>query len=280
MPESSRLQKLLKEPLVHFLGGALLVFGFFWATGTNRDPADYAIIIDQSDIDRLRAGWIQNFRRAPTQQELDALIEQEITEEIFYREALRLGLDRNDAVIRRRMFTKMRFLDNQDAAESEPSDSQLQQWMEKNPDKYRLSASYDLEQIYLGQALAADGQAVAGLLADLNSGTLAPKDISKPISLPQRLVGADTFNITRQFGEQFALDLEKQEPGQWVGPVSSGFGSHLVKITSKTPGKPATLDDVRQAVVNDWRAAQKQRLEEDALEQYRSQYDIKIAGRE
>lgn len=280
MTESSRLQKLLKEPLVHFLGGALLVFGFFWATGTNRDPADYAIIIDQSDVDRLRAGWIQNFRRAPTQQELDALIEQEITEEIYYREALRLGLDRNDAVIRRRMFTKMRFLDNQDAAESEPSDSQLQQWMEKNPDKYRLSASYDLEQIYLGQALAADGQAVEELLDDLNSGTVAPKDISKPISLPQRLVAADTFNITRQFGEQFALDLEKQEPGQWVGPVSSGFGNHLVKITSKTPGKPAALDDVRQAVTNDWRAAQKQRLEEDALEQYRSQYDIKIAGRE
>lgn len=280
MTESSRLQKLLKEPLIHFLGGALLVFGFFWATGTNRDPADYTVTIDKSDIDRLRAGWIQNFRRTPTEQELDALIEQEISEEIYYREALRLGLDRNDAVIRRRMFTKMRFLDNQDATESEPSDSELQDWMEKNPEKYRLSANYDLEQIYLGQGSATDETGIAELLDGLNGGTIASKEISKPISLPQRLVGADTFNITRQFGEQFALDLDKQEPGQWVGPISSGFGSHLIKITSKIPGKPAALDDVRQAVVNDWRAAQKQRLEEDALEQYRSQYDIRIAGRE
>lgn len=280
MAESSRLQKLLKEPLIHFLGGALLVFGFFWATGTNRDPAEYTIVVNQSDIDRLRAGWIQNFRRTPTEQEMDGLIEQEISEEIYYREALRLGLDRNDAVIRRRMFTKMRFLDNQDVAETEPSDAELQEWMEENPDKYTLAASYDLEQIYLGQNLLANEQELENLLDSLNRDAIKPKDISKPISLPQRLNGADRFNITRQFGEQFAIDLEEQKTGQWVGPVSSGFGSHLIKITSKTPGKAASLDEARQAVVNDWRAAQKQRQEEKALEQYRSQYDIRVAGRE
>ncbi|WP_217272110.1 hypothetical protein [Sphingopyxis sp. BSNA05] len=84
----------MKEPLVHFLGGALLVFAFFWATGSNRDPAEYTISIDETDIERLKAGWVQNFRRAPTQAELDALIDQEIAEEIYYREALRLGLDK------------------------------------------------------------------------------------------------------------------------------------------------------------------------------------------
>ena len=109
MTESSRRKTLLKEPLVHFLGGALLVFAFFWATGSNRDPADYTITVSETDIARLNAGWQQNFRRPPTEEELNGLIDQEITEEIYYREALRLGLDRNDAVIRRRMFTKMRF---------------------------------------------------------------------------------------------------------------------------------------------------------------------------
>ena len=273
------MPKILKEPLIHFLGGALLVFGFFWATGTNRDPADYTIAIDQSNIDRLRAGWIQNFRRPPTQQELDGLIEQQIIEEIYYREALRLGLDRNDAVIRRRMFTKMRFLNNQDAAESEPSDVDLQNWMEQNPGKYSLSTHYDLEQIYLGQNGALDGPDIEKLLQDLNNGTAKPSDISKPISLPKNLTNADSAIIARQFGEQFPIQLNNLEAGKWVGPVSSGFGEHLINIAVKTPGKPAALNDVRQAVTNDWRAAQKEQSEKASLEQYRSQYEIRVAGR-
>jgi PPIC-type PPIASE domain len=274
------MPNILKEPLIHFLGGALLVFGFFWATGTNRDPADYTISIDQSDVDRLGAGWIQNFRRAPTRQELDALIDQEVSEEIYYREALRLGLDRNDAVIRRRMFTKMRFLDNQDAAEREPSDSELQEWMDDNPERYSLSTRYDFEQVYLGQGEALDGLEMEKLLQGLNNKTIQAADISKPISLPKSLTNADTMNIARQFGEQFSIALDRLETGRWVGPISSGFGEHLINISVKDPGKPAELDDVRQAVTNDWRAKQKEQQESRALERYRSQYDIQIVGRE
>lgn len=142
---------LLKEPLVHFLGGALLIFGFFWATGSNRDLADYEIAIDATDVERLRTGWVQNFRRAPTQAELDGLIDQEIKEEIYYREGLRLGLDRNDPLIRRRLYTKMRFLDNQETSVNDPSDAILKKWMDEHADKYIVSSLYDLEQIYLGQ---------------------------------------------------------------------------------------------------------------------------------
>lgn len=280
MTTSSPLRKLLEEPLIHFVAGALLVFGFFWITGTDRDPADYTIIVDQRDIDRLRAGWIQSFRRAPSAPEMDGMIEQEISEEIYYREALRLGLDRNDPVIRRRMFTKMRFLDNQDLAQSEPVDADLQEWMEQNPDRYRLPTTYDLEQIYLGQNLPANRREIENLLDGLNSETIRPQDISKPISLPQRLSGADSFKIARQFGEQFAIDLDTLETGQWVGPVSSGFGDHLIKVTSRNLGETVALNDVRQAVLNDWLAAQRQLQEEETLERYRSQYDIRVAGRE
>ena len=274
------MRKLLKEPLIHFLGGALLVFGFFWATGTNRDPADYAISISESDIERLKAGWVQNFRRPPTQQELDGLIDQQITEEIYYREALRLGLDRNDAVIRRRMFTKMRFLNNQDAAENEPSDSVLQQWMEQNPEKYALSSTYDLEQVYLGQPGEVDDAGTKQLTDQLNRGEVQPATVAKPISLPAKLKTASTSDLARQFGERFAAGIEGLDTGKWGGPVPSGFGQHLVKITAKTPGKPAALDDVRQAVTNDWRAARTAEQEKAALEEYRSQYDIQVAGRE
>ncbi|MEH6757078.1 MAG: peptidyl-prolyl cis-trans isomerase [Parasphingorhabdus sp.] len=272
--------KLLKEPLVHFLGGALLVFGFFWATGTNRDPADYEITIGETDIKRLKTGWVQNFRRAPTQAELNGLIDQEIKEEIYYREALRLGLDRNDPLIRRRLFTKMRFLDNQEASDDNPSDAVLQKWLDDHPEKYAQSSLYDLEQVYLGQSPATDKQSISTILDGLNQGTIEPNAIQQAISLPAQLNQTDSFKIALQFGETFAAGLSAIPTGQWQGPIQSGFGQHLVKITAKTPGKAAVLDSVRQAVTNDWRAAQTARLEEAAFNNYRSQYDIKVADRE
>jgi len=269
------LRKFIREPLIHFLGGALLIFAFFWATDTGRDPADHAISIDATDIDRLTSDWQRNFRRAPTQQELDGLIDQEIAEEIYYREALRLGLDKNDPVIRRRLFTKMRFIDSKDEENIAPADSILQQWMSEHPGKYALSPLYDFEQIYLGQISAAQA---SDWIAQLNDGG-NPAANAKSISLPASLERASITEIARQFGDRFAGQLAELEPGRWSGPVTSGFGVHAVKITAKTPGKKATLDDVRQRVVNDWRAARQAEQKEKALARYRAQYEIKVAGR-
>lgn len=271
--------KLLKEPLIHFLAGSLLVFGFFWATGTNRDPADYEISIDETDIERLKAGWVQNFRRAPTQGELDGLINQEIKEEIYYREALRLGLDRNDPLIRRRLYTKMRFLDNQEAAGGDPSDAVLQKWMDDHPGKYALAPLYDLDQIYLGQNSAVDEQAITAALDALNQGRLQPDAVGRSIALPASFKRAGGAEIARQFGETFSASLNTISGGEWHGPIPSGYGVHLVRISEKIPGKSPALDDVRQAVTNDWRAAETIRMEEATFEEYRSQYDVEVTGR-
>jgi len=269
------LRKFIREPLVHFLGGALLIFAFFWATGSSRDPAGYTISIDETDIARLRSDWVRNFRRAPTQTELDSLIDQEIAEEVYYREALRLGLDKNDPMIRRRLFTKMRFVDGQKVDNVAPTDAMLQQWMDKDPDKYALSPLYDFEQIYLGQISAAEaGERIDQLNAGAGSGTFA-----QSISLPETLKQASTEDIGRQFGDRFAGQLKGLETGIWSGPVTSGFGAHAVRITAKEPGKAASLDDVRQRVVNEWRAAQQAEQKEKALGRYRAQYEITVAGR-
>ncbi|WP_417591991.1 peptidyl-prolyl cis-trans isomerase [Parasphingorhabdus sp.] len=269
------LRKFIREPLVHFLGGALLIFAFFWATGSSRDPADYTISIDETDIARLRSDWVRNFRRAPTQTELDSLIDQEIAEEIYYREALRLGLDKNDPMIRRRLFTKMRFVDGQEVDNVAPTDAMLQQWMDKDPDKYALSPLYDFEQIYLGRISGAE----AGKRIDqLNAGTGAAA-FAQSISLPETLKQASIEEIGRQFGDKFAGQLEGLKTGVWSGPVTSGFGVHAVKVTAKAPGKAARLDDVRQRVVTEWRAAQQAEQKEKALARYRAQYEITVAGR-
>ena len=269
------LRKFIREPLVHFLGGALLIFAFFWATGSGRDPADYAISIDETDVDRLVADWERNFRRAPSQQELDGLIDQEIAEEIYYREALRLGLDKNDPVIRRRLFTKMRFLDGENTENPAPTDAVLRQWMDEHPGKYTLSPLYDFEQVYLGQI----SKAAAGHIVDQLQRGAAPADFAQSLSLPTALKRASRADISRQFGDRFAEQLVALKPGGWSGPIASGFGVHAVRVTAKLPGQKAALDEVRQRVVNDWHADRQATEKEKALARYRSQYEITVAGR-
>ena len=269
------LRRLVREPLVHFLGGALLIFAFFWATGADRDPADYAINIDETDIDRLAADWERNFRRAPSQQELDSLIDQEIAEEIYYREALRLGLDRNDAVIRRRLFTKMRFIDGENTENPAPTDAMLQQWMDKHPGKYSLSPLYDFEQIYLGRIGAA---AASDIIDRLQRGG-DPAAFAQSLSLPMARERVSRAEISRQFGDRFAEQVAALEPGGWSGPIASGFGLHAVMVTAKRPGQKARLDEVRQRVANDWHADRQAAEKEKALSRYRVQYDITVAGR-
>lgn len=267
--------KLVREPLIHFLVGALLVFALYWATGTGRDPSDYEIHLDETDIARLEADWQQNFRRMPTPDELDSLIDQAIAEEIYYREALRLGLDKDDPVIRRRLYQKMRFLDSEEAGSLEPTETDLQQWLDRNRTKYAMPPRYDFKQIYFGQISAA----AARERVDQLRGGATPADLARPISLPAALESATNADIARLFGDRFASNLEVLNPGRWEGPVPSGFGVHAVRITAKTPGRSATLADVRNQVLNDWRAAGQDARQERALARYRADYDIKVAGR-
>ncbi|WP_173204224.1 peptidyl-prolyl cis-trans isomerase [Sphingopyxis sp. BSNA05] len=178
-------------------------------------------------------------------------------------------------MIRRRLFTKMRFVDGEDSAIPEPTDALLQQWMDENPGKYALPSLYDFEQIYLGQISATDAR---DRIDQLNGGA-RPSAFAQPLSRPGALARASSAEIGRQFGDRFAEQLEKLEPDVWSGPLISGFGAHAVKISAKVPGQKAVLADVRQQVVNDWRATQLAKQKEEALAAYRTQYEVTVAGR-
>ena len=147
--------------------------------------------------------------------------------------------------------------------------------MDTNPGKYALPPLYDIEQVYFGRISAAE----AGVRLDqLNAGADRAA-YARSISLPTVLKRVTGAEMARQFGDQFAERVEKFEPGRWNGPVNSGFGVHAVKIISKTPGKSAALQDVRQQLVNDWLAARQATEKEKALARYRSQYEVTVAGR-
>jgi hypothetical protein len=272
-----RFRAALKEPLVHFLIVGLLLFGFFALRGESVDPESRTITISEQQVERLVAGFAQTWQRPPTQNEIDGLIRDYIKEEIYYREGIRLGLDQDDLIIRRRIGSKMQFLASSEVENASPDDASLQAMLDKNPQKYAADVRYSFDQIYVSAQDEAAGRARSGqILAQLNAGT-AWEGLGDPISLPRSLERVDFTSIARDFGDEFASTLGGVKSGVWSGPIVSGFGFHLVRVRAvQTSAKPR-LADVRQQVLNDWRAATIHEREAKAYRALLHRYTIKIA---
>lgn len=264
--------KLLKEPLVHFLCGSLAIFIYFWAIESNNDPSTYEVNITKNDITRITNDANNASTYVPTADDIKLLVDDTVKEEIYYREALRLGLDKDDTVIRRRLSNKMKNLNNDDF--TQPTDAQLQKWMDNNPEIYAAPYIYEFEHIYIGRNTSADMH--EKWLKQLRDNSLEPKDIAQPLSVPRNQKG-DEGDIEHIFGLIFTFGLAELKIGDWQGPIESGFGMHFIKITDKKKDEAPSLSIIRQEVENDWYAAQTSKSEEAAYSDLKKQYDIKIA---
>jgi peptidyl-prolyl cis-trans isomerase C len=267
----------LREPLVHFLIAGLAVFLFSAWRGGSVDPESRTISITSGQVQALTDRWMLTWQRTPTQNEIDGLIRDYIKEEVYSREAKRMGLDEDDIIIRRRLRMKMEALATAEAESADPDDATLQAWLDKHPQKYAREVRYSFDQIYLnpGGGVAAQDKAMS-LLSRLREGA-EWQGLGDRISLQQSLQNASTTDIIREFGDDFAGALKGQEQGKWIGPIQSGFGQHLVRIRDVTPSEKPILSDVRQSVSNDWRQATVKERESRAYQALLDGYTIRIA---
>lgn len=262
----------LREPLVHFLIAGFAVFAFLAWRGAPADPASRTIQIDAVQVSQLAQRFIQTWQRAPTADELDGLIRDHIKEEVYYREALRLGLDSEDSIIRQRLRSKMEYLAKAEVENAVVGDAVLQRWLDKNAGGYALGTRYSFDQIYLRKA----GDA-ASIKTSLSHGA-DWSTLGAPISLPKSLNDADAKQIARDFGEVFAQALAALPSGdKWAGPIASGFGQHLVRVRSVTLGQKPKLAEIRQQVENDWRVETAKTREAAAYQALLDGYTITIA---
>lgn len=263
------LKMAIREPLVHFLvaGAALfLVLGWF---GT-ADSGGRSITIDEDQVARLANQWEQTWRRPPSPQELDGLIRDHIKDEVYFREAMKLGLDADDPIIRRRLRTKMEYLATAQAENTPPTVAALARYYATNKARYAADASYSFDQRFFGDSQSAAANAVAAL----NAGQTAE---SKPLSVPAYMKSASTSEVARQFGEEFTASLKKLPAGKWAGPVQSGFGWHAVRLNKVDASPTPPLAEIRQRVTNDWRAETRASREAAAYQTLLDGYDIRIA---
>ncbi len=271
------LRAALKEPLVHFLLAGLALFLFFAWRGDAVDPESRTITITEAQVERLAASWAQTWQRPPTQAEIDGLIRDHVKEEVYYREGMRLGLDQDDTIIRRRIRSKMEFLASSELENEEPGDATLQAMLDKNPQVYAADARTSFDQIYLAaQDEAAARTRATQMLAALGTGADWQK-LGDAISLPRSPENVDRARIAADFGDDFAAALAGLKPGAWTGPVSSGFGLHLIRIRSEQASTKPKLADVRQRLENDWRAQTVKAREAKAYQALLDGYTIKIA---
>ncbi len=279
------MKRILKEPLFHFLlmgAGLFITYDLVSKPGNSSAPGKIVVTVGQ--VEHLAAGFAKTWQRPPTDAEIKGLVDDWVREEIATREAIAMGLDKDDTVIRRRLRQKLEFVSDDIAAQTEPTDADLSAYLQAHPESFHVEPRFTFRQVYLNPAKHADHLArdAAQVLARLQqAGDKA--DVSAmgdSLLLENQFAAVPAGEVAKQFGEEFAAALGKVKPGQWQGPIESGYGVHLVWVSERTEGRKPELADVRDVVRREWSNAR--RLEGNAkfYSDLLQRYTVTIEGLE
>jgi len=272
------LKKLLREPLVHFLLLGTLLFAAYGGPVKRAASEPPKIVVSQFQIDHLTEGFARTWLRAPTAEELEGLIRDYIREEVYYREAMAMGLDRDDTIIRRRLQQKLEFLSENISDFTPPTDEELRAFLRDHPDRFRLDRRFTFHQVYLSPERHRDSLAgdAGELLRQLRSSSSDASRLGDPSLLEHRFVNVEANEVAKQFGEKFARALNDLALGEWQGPVESSYGLHLVFVDERTERRSPALEDVRDAVRREWLNVRRLESNRKFYDGLRKRYTISI----
>lgn len=276
------MKKWLREPLLHFLLIGFALFLFYGYKNDGYVDYDNRIVISKADISRLQMLWEKKWQRPPVPIELQGLIEQRVREEVLYREALAMGLDLNDSVVRRRLAQKLEFISSDLINQIEPTDAELEEYLAANPEKFEVPGRISFVQIYMN-ADNRGANAEKDALELLDQLTQAGSNVDvynagDASMLGQQHARLSHYGVARVFGTEFADRLFTLSVGAWQGPVRSGYGVHLVLLEDKTAATQPGLAAVRDNVRNEWQAEQRRSFDEALYKTLRQRYEIVIEG--
>jgi hypothetical protein len=269
----SPMRKLIREPLLHFLLlGAALFALYGWLNDGLPGAQQNEIVVSRGQMRSLEAQFVRVWQRPPTPQELQGLIDNWVREEILFREGLLMGLDRDDPVVRRRVAQKVEFILDS-AIPTAPTEAELQGWLDTHSERYSIESQYSLRQVFFDPARH-DGvaQSISGGQAALQKGRTVSGD---PTMLPKTMT-ASASEVARIFGSEFEIALRTLPLGSWEGPVTSGFGIHLVELSARAADRKAGLSEVREAVTRDLMHARSEEANAAFYEKMKATYNVRI----
>ncbi|HEX7080673.1 MAG TPA: peptidylprolyl isomerase [Gammaproteobacteria bacterium] len=268
--------KLLKDPLLHFLAIGAALFAISALRGGDGEAPE-RIVVSAAEVERLRAAAEVMQRRPPTRDELLEMLEPTIRDEVFYREALALGLDENDDEVRRRLIEKMQYLTQNLADPEPPSDEALREFYASSPARFTIPERVTFDQVFFspsqrGDALERD---VAEALDALRGGA-DPAGVGDRTPLELRFEQAGRDRVSVLFGEEMTNALFTMTPGGWTGPYRSDFGLHLVRLVERLPARLPPFEEAREQVREIYAAEKRAARNEQEYARMRARYDVVI----
>ena len=276
-----KLNRWLREPLLHFLllGVVLFVAYSYFHRGRGGVESSKQIALTLDDLRTMDTYFVSQWHRQPTPAEFQAMVEDKVREEVLYREALAMGLDKDDTIVKRRMAQKMQFLAEDVAAAHEPSTAELKAWFEKNSNKFALPSRYSFRHLYFspdkrGKNAQDDAAKALARIAG------QPEDSKLALSLADPFMFQDYYGdrapeaLAKEFGPQFVVAFEKLKPGSWQGPIESGYGWHLLYVDTVIPGRIPAFEEMEPDVKTAWLGEQKQQAWQKAYQQMRAKYAV------
>jgi hypothetical protein len=271
-----KIKSLLREPLVHFLMIGAGLFLLFNLTNGPAGDQPNRIVVTPGQVEQMEAKFTRTWMRPPTRQEVAVLIESHVRDEVYYREAVAMGLDRDDRTVRQRLRLKLEFLLEDLSAAAAPGDDVLTAYLQEHQDKFRLETRVSFRHVYLNPAKHQDMLADAkSMLARLEKGA-APESVGDSTLLQAEYMLATQSDIERQFGEPLARQVVALAPGAWTGPLYSGLGGHLVKVTERAEGRLPELTEIRSQVEREYLAQRRQEMKDIVYHKLREKYEVVV----
>jgi hypothetical protein len=274
--------KLLREPLVHFLLIGMAIYGLYGLFGQHDAKTPISTItITAGEIDWLATSWQKRWNRPPTPAERDGLIRQYVRETILYREALAMGLDKDDTIIRRRLAQKLEFLAQDLVALNPPTEEDLRAYFADHRERYEEPVRYTFTQVFIdpdrrGDATLHDAKKIKAKLMAQPDAIDDAGALGDAFMLQNYYPENSQADIQKQFGSGFAESVADLPPGEWHGPVLSGYGVHLVYVHSRSEPPASVFAEVRDRVAQDWEDDKRQELNEQYYASLRARYDVVI----
>jgi hypothetical protein len=276
---------LIRQPLIQFVVlGALLGFALHWMTGERVQEDETMIRITATDVARLDAGWRARWNRPPTPEELDGLINAQVREVALHREALAMGLDQNEPVIRRVLVQKLEQI-AKDLIELSlaPTDQDLEQYYQEHAGQYRPPSVITFTHVFIDpdrreERTLEDADEILAELRAHERPTEGIEELGDPFMLQRYYPEKDQQRIASLFGQGFAQSVFELAPGQWHGPVLSGYGTHLVYVEAVTEFPTPPLEEVRERVTQDWVDENRRKISDQYFADLLAQYEVVIEG--
>lgn len=274
--------KFLREPLVQFLflGGLIyLAYGLF--SPQTEEGNSRTIVVNVSKVQWMQDSWKKRWNRLPTQKELDGLIQQYIKETVLYNEAITMGLDKGDGIIRRRLAQKVEFLAKDLVIYTPPTEEDLKKYYEEHQDKYKPDATYTFTQIYFdpdkrGESTLDDANKIKEKLVAQGSMMQKVEGLGDDYMTANYFEANTPMEIRKNFGSGFAQSLIELKAGVWHGPVLSGFGTHLVFVNEIVSPPVPPLEEIKARVLEEWISDKREELNDEFYEALKGYYTIVV----